>query len=151
MNVKLRVNLHALFSLCIIVSSILSVCLWLIWFSTVLLYNLSLFRKYVLTIIRRIGLGLLLMTLAHLLFAIVELVDVILSQTSADNVCIFDDAVLIECPTSHQLLAMIHSELVWSLGAIVAAWGMIELIIAQTPHEIEGLVLSLCDTIALSL
>ena len=108
------------------------------------------FRKYVLTIIRRIGLGLLLMALSHPLSAIVELVEVTLSQTLADDVCISDGAVSTAagCPTSYQLLNMILSELVQSVGAMIALWGLIELIIAQTPHEIIGFMLTLSTTIA---
>ena len=88
------------------------------------------------------------MTLAHPLSSIVELVEVTLSQTFDDNVCIFDRAVCIGCPASYQLLAIILPDLIQSVGAMIAVWGTIELIIAQTPHEIKELVLTLSTTIA---
>ena len=108
-----------------------------------------LIRKYVLTIIRRIGLGLLLITLVHPLSAIVELVEVTVSQTSADNTaCIFDGSVSTGCPNFDQLLEIILPDLMQSLGAMIVVWGGIELIIAQSPHKIKGLMLTLSTTIA---
>ena len=105
------------------------------------------FRKYVFTIIRRIGPGLLLMTMVNPLCAIVDLVQVTLSHTSADTVCIIDSTVAGGCPTSYQLLAIAFSELLKSIGAIIGIWGMIELIIARSSHEIKGLTVSITTTI----
>ena len=40
-------------------------------------------------------------------------------------------------------------ELVQSAGAVIAAWGLIELTIAQTAHKFKGLILLLWATIGI--
>ena len=145
---KLQLKLHAIFHFASAYPQCYPCAFAFIGFPVYYFLIFPFFRKYVFTIIRRIGLGLLLMTLAHPLSAIVEIEEVTLAQTSADNVCIIDGAVSIGCPIFYHLLARILPALVQCVGAMIALWGTIELIIAQTPYEIKGLMFTLSTTIA---